>query len=229
LLQEFATLQHLYHSLLSQPLQKCTAEPESRFAARKGLQESLNSCLNHINSGQRVTQTQIKELAKHLQTLGWQGQLSSVWRYYLHCLAPTLFSLPLFSIYELYETILGCLLAGNPFNPLKIHLTGKEDTDGISSFFESKSKLIDSPAPILWRVALSKPSSPLPELSFRIKSSEFSLSVIHAYRDTWLGRHVVVYRRSQEGWICCNDTKITHAAPSASDTIYTVVYESHPV
>lgn len=225
ILQDLAALPQIYDALLSSPLQRGLKESESRFATRLAVQKILYSSILNIRAGKQIEQKEIKALAERLQNLGWQGHLSSAWRCFLHRLAPNLFSLPLFSIYELYETTLYCLLEEAPFFSQQIVMTGKLEPGSCSDFFASHPEFGKTSPHTLWRVALNTPLTDLEE-SFQIGSLEFSLRLVHAYRNTEFGKHVVVYRKSKEEWICCNDTQITPSAPSALDTIYTVVYES---
>lgn len=225
MLQDFAALPQIYDSLLSRPLQKGLKESEARFATRQVVQRSLYRYIQNIRSGKQVEQTDIKILAEQLQSLGWQGHLSSAWRCFLHRLAPSLFPLPFFSVYELYETTLHCLLEQVAFLPLQIVLTGKQDSGSFFDFFASHPEFSKRRSQTLWRVSLNVSPAFL-EKRFQIGSWEFSLKVVHAYKNTSFGKHVVVYRQVEGEWICCNDTQITQAVPSASDTIYTVVYES---
>lgn len=228
MLQDFAALPQVYDSLLSSPLQKGLTEPENRFALRQDVQKSLYRCIQNIRSGKQVEQTDIKILAHQLQSLGWQGNLSSAWRCFLHRLAPSLFSLPYFSVYELYETTLQCLLEQASFLPLQIVLTGIQPSGSFSDFFASHPEFSKTRLQTLWRVSLNESPTFLEE-RFQIGSWEFSLKVVHAYKNTSFGKHVVVYRQVEQEWICCNDTQITQSFPSASDIIYTVVYESRPL
>jgi hypothetical protein len=143
---------------------------------------------------------------------------------FLTSLSSKSFSLPYFSVYELYETTLHCLLEQASFLPLQIVLTGKQDTGSFSDFFAFHPEFSKTRSQTLWRVSLNASSTFLEE-RFQIGSWEFSLKVVHAYKNTSFGKHVVVYRQVEEKWICCNDTQITQSVPSASDIIYTVVYE----
>lgn len=222
LLQDFAALPQTYDSLLSSPLQKGLKESEARFANRQSVQKNLFAYIQKIRSGKNVEQKEIRVLAKQLQDLGWQRYLAPAWHCLLHRLVPSLFSLPHFSVYELYETILQCLLEQTPTLASKIVMTGKQDSRSFSEFFASHAEFTNNQT--LWRVSLEKSS--LPEERFQINSMEFSLKLVHAYRDTPFGKHVIVYRQHEGEWICCDDTQITPSAPSALDTIYTVVYES---
>lgn len=225
MLQDFAALPQIYDSLLSSPLQKGLNESATRFAVRQAAQQTLQRCVDSIRSGKKVEHIEVKALAGQLQELGWQGHLSSAWRCFLHRLAPSFFPLPHFSVYELYEKTLHCLLEQVLSAPLQIVLTGKEDSRSFSEFFASHSELSKMRAPTLWRVSLNASPASMDE-KFQIGSWEFSLRLVHAYQMTPSGKHVVVYRKSEGEWVCCNDTEITHAAPSATDSIYTVVYES---
>lgn len=225
MLQDFAALPQIYDLLLSSPLSKGPDEPAPRFAAREAMQQNLWCCVEDIRSGKRVEHAQVRTLAEQLQGLGWQGHLSSAWRCFLNRLAPSIFPLPHFSVYELYEKTLHCLLEQVDEAPLQIVLTGKQDSRPFSEFFATHSEFSKMDAPSLWRVAVNASPDVLEE-QFQIEDWEFSLQVVHAYQMTPSGKHVIIYRKSDEEWICCNDAQITQAAPSAADTIYTVVYES---
>jgi hypothetical protein len=225
LLQDFAALPKVYDSLLFSPLQKGLKESETRFSVRQAAQQRLFGCIQAIRSGQQVEVAEVRVLAEELRELGWEGHVSSAWRCFLHRVAPSLFTLPHFSVYELYETILHCLSEQAVSSPV-IMLTGKQDSRPFSEFFTSHSSEMRSPT--LWRVSLNTSPAALEE-RFEIGSWEFSLRLVHAYRNTPSGKHVIVYRKHEGEWICCNDAQITQAAPSSSDHIYTVVYESRPL
>lgn len=225
MLQDFAALPQIYDSLFSTPLQRGLNEPATRFAARQAVQRMLWRCVEKIRSGQKVRHAEVRALADLLQKLGWRGHFSSAWRCFLHRLAPGLFSLPHFSVYELYEKTLHCLVGQMSSIPLQVVLTGKPNSLPFSAFFASHPEFPRMRVPSLWRISLNT-SPALMEENFQIGLWKFSLRLVHAYRNTPSGKHVIVYRKSGEEWVCCNDTQITRAAPSATDSIYTVVYES---
>lgn len=225
MLQDFAALPQMYDSLVDSPLEKGLDEPEERFLVRQAMQQNLRRCVESIRSGNRVEHAEVRTLAQQLQGLGWQGHVSSAWRYFLFRLAPSLFPLPSFSVYELYEKTLHCLLEQVPSAPLQVVLTGMQDNRCFSDFFASHPEFSKMHSPTLWRVSLNTSPASLEE-RFENGPWEFSLRIVHAYRNTSSGKHVVVYRKNEGEWICCNDAQITQAAPSAVDNIYTVVYES---
>lgn len=228
ILQDFAALPHVYDPLLLSPLKKSSDETELRFVTRQAMQQCLRHCIGKIRSGNLVEDAEVRNLAEHLQHLGWQGHLSSAWHCCLSRLAPGLFPVSHFGVYDLYEKTLKYLLPQNPQFLGKIVLAGKEDTRSFSEFFASHPELQKGNLQKLWRIALNQPPATLEE-HLVVGSRAFSLQVVHAFRTTPLGKHVVVYRKVEGEWICCDDTQITRAAPAASDHIYTVVYESRPL
>jgi len=228
MLQDFAALPASHDALLSAPLQQGLQEPTARFVTRLAIQQRLSSCIQRIRSGLLVEYSEITALASELQNLGWKGHLSSAWSCFLYRLAPSLFSLPHFSVHELYEMTLSCLLEQVSTAPYRMVLTRKQDTRPFFEFFVSHREYSRATQPTLWRVAVDTPPAALEE-QFQLGTCLFSLQVIHAYRDTPYGKHVVVYRRHEGEWISCNDADITQSAPSAQDTIYTMIYESHMV
>ncbi len=223
ILQEFAASNTDF--LLSVPVKQGPDESEIRFSLRRDVQECLRNYINRIRLGQEVKRSEVRLLAEKLKALGWQGDLSSSWWYsLLHRLAPQIFPLPHFSVHELYETILSILLEGDVSMPCRIVLSRKEDARPFPEFFASHP--FNAHAPSLWRVALDDSPASLEEY-FQIKDSNFSLQVLHAYRTTPRGKHVVIYRKYEEKWICCDDTKITWGKPLANDKIYMAVYTAH--
>ncbi len=199
MLQELAALPQIYDSLLvpsEQPLQEC-----------------LLRCVRSIRSGTRVSQAEVHALAAQLQKLGWQGSLSSAWRCLLSRLAPQLFPLPLLDASDLYQKTLGYLLEQAESVPRQFILADKEFQPHLEKH------------PSLWRVPLTN-SPRLLEEQFQAGPLLFSLRVIHAYRTTPFGKHVVVYRQQEGEWICCNDTEITRHPPLPTDTLYEAIYAS---
>lgn len=225
MLQDFATLPQIYDSLLYSFPRKGPEELESRFIVRQTMHQCLVRNVEKIRSGKQVEHAEVRTLAEQLQRLGWQGHLSSAWRCFLHRLAPGIFTLPHFNVYELYERTLNCLLEQKPLAPMQIIFTGKENTRSFSGFFASHPQFSKMDIPVLWRVSLNTSLTSLEE-RFQIGVWEFSLRIVHAYRMTPAGKHVVVYRKCEEEWVCCNDTQTTLAIPPATDNTYMVVYES---
>lgn len=226
MLQDFAALPHVYDPLLFTSVQQGLNESQERFVIREAVQQNLRCCIANIRAGGRVRYTEIRRLAEQLQKLGWQGHPSSAWRYFLYRLAPSLFPLPHFDVYPLYETTLNCLLEQKSSFPMV--LTGKKDARSFSTFFASHAQFSTMSCPTLWRVALDASPTVLEE-QFQIDSWQFSLQILHASRNTSYGKHVIVYRKNEGEWICCNDTEVTCTAPSAQDNIYMAVYESRLV
>lgn len=220
LLQELATLPAVYDPFLNTLLQKGPNEPEERWIARQSVQQSLMDCVRNIRHGMQVEQIQIETLAHHLQYLGWEGHISSIWRTLLHRFAPHLFPLPCLSVFQLYKKILNSITNPPSQTPLPIILAGKPNPGSLFDFFSSQP--IHSPS--LWRIALNHSPTDLEE-RIEVGPWEFSLRVVHAYQLFASGKHVVAYRKWERDWICCNDRQISQSSPSAAEKIYMLVYE----
>src|SRR3989338_7182271 len=213
MLQEFAFLPAHYDAFLEAPLPRGEGENAIRFGYRQAAQKCIWRAVQSIRAGMTVEKKEIRELACLLQRLGWEGALSSLWARLLHWLAPSVFPLPLYSAFGLYEKVLSLLLETVPPEraPTQFVLLGDEKA------FSSVVPVAERGQRMLWR--MSHPTRVLRD-EFDEGAHPFSLKLLHVYRDL-PDRHVVVYQKRPEGWLLCDDANITPAALLPSDSIYT--------
>ena len=228
MLQDFACLPQVYDVFLQYPLQKSDEEDEQRYQNREALRQSLYRSIVEIRSGVRVEKKEIEEIASHLQTLGWTGNLGTLWQRFLHWVAPCIFSLPQFSAYELYEKTLALLVAGQS-SEYQIVFLQKEDVEiSFPQFFANRTEVQKCYYPLLWRVTPKEHRVARLDTSFVVNGRQFSLKCIHAYQETSSGKHVIAYRPYEGQAVCCDDTSISAVETLPLDHLYTLVYESLP-
>lgn len=237
LLQEFAAEYNFYNVFFIAPLQIAKEETKEHFGLRKQLQEHLCLCVKEIRAGMTVKRESIIRLSNLLQKLGWNECSVSLWRIFLHKIAPTLFPIPLPSPYKLYDKVIS--LFSEAYDPSRqIVLLNKDSEVSFTQLFEQYLKTSESrkesnehPNNIthtLWKVCVDPANNILPQEQFQIQEHRFTLKLVHAWYETPHGKHVVVYRKSEERWICCNDAQINELESLPSHQIYAVVYESQP-
>jgi hypothetical protein len=183
-----------------------------------------------------------------LQQLGWNENLAPLWRRLLQKLAPRLFPKPLPSPHQLYDKLISLFSEADASEaydpPRQIVLLFKDSQTSLIELFGQQSRLnskeplsletgsiepVDSISDTLWKVCLDPSIAFIPQEQFQIQQQQFSLKLVHVCHDTPHGKHVVVYRKDEERWLCCNDDQVSERESLPFQNIYAVVYESHPL
>lgn len=224
MLQDFAAEPAFYDTFFTSPLQQGD-EDQTRFALRQQLQRHLYNCIRELRAGNTVKKENVRQLAHLLQQLGWNGHLVSSWRLFLNRIAPTLFPIPVFSPHHIYDTVLALFAeASNPAH--RIVLMGKDLNTPLEKLIENSPAFRDNQQQTLWKIAVDPQENLQLQEQFQLQDSQFSLKLVHLFLKTPHGNHVLVYRKENEGWVCCNDAQIMAVKTLPSTNIYSVVYES---
>ena len=228
LLQEFAALPNYYDMFLSAQLQQGVEESESDFYHRQALQAHLSHCVNQLRTGITVSRSDIRQLSKLLVQLGWQRDTTSHLRRILHEWAPALFTLPTSDPYELYQKIL-LLFPEVSSTSHELQLMTRVTTAAHQQLLAQRQHSLDhDPAPhILWRVDEQAIDGELSlQEDLQIDDRSYSLKVVHVVLERPEGNHVIVYRKENDHWICCDDARVYRVEALPSTNIYAVVYDS---
>jgi hypothetical protein len=218
LLQDFAALPEAYNIFLNSP------------SAHEKFRQHFKSAIENIRAGKTVKKEEVVKLASLLRSLGWEGRVvSSLWRRWLHRLLPCIFSPVYFSPYALYEIVFKNLIAISAVSTHQFVFAGKENRKlPFSQYFQSRAEIKNSKDRFIWRVVPKGGSVPHLEENFQEGQQQFTLKIVHVYQKTFSGKHVLVYRKLGNEWVCCNDTKITAVKKLPTKNIYAVVYASQP-
>jgi ubiquitin C-terminal hydrolase len=228
LLQEFAALPNFYDMFLNAQLEQDVGESESDFRHRQALQTHLSQCVNQLRTGITVNKRDICQLSKLLVQLGWQRDTTSHLRRILHEWVPGLFPLPISDPYVLYEKIL-LLFPEVSSASHEIRLLTRISTAAHQQLFEqSQHSLSPDHAPhILWRVNEQNFNGEIAlEENLQIDERTYSLKIVHVVLQRPTGNHVIVYRKENNHWICCDDVRVYRVDALPSTNIYAVIYDS---
>jgi hypothetical protein len=222
MLQDFAALPKYYDAFIYGSLLQGEGEDAAHFDKRKEVQKLLQRSIQAIRRGSTVKKEEVQKLAHFLQGLGWEGSLPSLWRRFLHLVAPCLFPIPEFSVFKLFEKTIG-VLTHSIFESRSaasiVFLSGADVENAISTFL-SREESVNHQA--LWRIA-TEPGKPILE-EVKVGKRTFTLRLAHAEKKGRFGNHVVVYRKGERGWLCCDDTRITAIKELPLHSIYSLVY-----
>lgn len=227
LLQEFAALPSYYDFFLSTSLVRRQDEAESEFLQRKILQEHLRDCIRKIRSGQTVTSEEMHPVALLALQLGWQHHDMTLLHRVLYRWAPTIFPMPPADPTSLHLFLLN-VISDSPETPLIVGL-GKR-TVTYQEAFENSSIMQSCQDVALCRIIHSeaqiKETVILPE-RIETQNRQYSLQLVHVFKETGIG-HVIVYRKVNDQWLCCDDANVYAVKALPPTDIYTVVYASQP-
>lgn len=228
LLQEFAALPNFYDLFLNVQLEQDIGESESDFRHRQALQTHLALCVNQLRTGLTVNKDDVCQLSKLLVKLGWQRDTTSHLRRILHEWAPGLFPLPTSDPYVLYEKIL-LLFPEVTSASHEIQLLTRISTAAHQQLFEqSQQSLSPDHAPhILWRINEQDFNGEIAiQEDLQINERTYSLKIVHAVLTRPTGNHVIVYRKENNHWICCDDVRVYRVNALPSTNIYAMIYDS---
>jgi hypothetical protein len=227
LLQEFAALPHFYDALLSAPLQQQPEESPCHLTQRKELQSQLHLCVTKVRSAQLVSRNDVSHLMTLLLELGWQNETTSALQRALYKWAPGIFTLPFADPYQLFEKVISFYPEAS--SDAKIALLGRTSAVAYRQLFEQSPVIECKNDSILWRVAEDYDATIELQENLQIKNRFFSLKLVHELVRTPRGNHVVIYRREQDKWICCNDVHVFQVSSPPLKNVYAVVYESQNI
>jgi hypothetical protein len=224
MLQDMAAEPAFYDTFFTTQLQQ-GSDDNGRFTLRRELQGHLLYCITKIREGNLVKKQEVRRLANLLQQLGWGGHLVSAWRLFLNRIAPSLFPIPLFSPYKLFDTILA-LFSEVSHPSHRIVLMAKSREISFEKLIETSDAFHESQPNTLWKIAVDPKENPnLPE-QFELHECQFTLKLVHHLQETPRGNHVLAYRKHNEGWVSCDDTQVEAVKSLPTSNIYSVVYES---
>lgn len=230
LLQEFASLPSYYDYYLVTPLQQRTDESSSLFAKRNEFQECLKQCVNDVRDGTGVKRHQISQLSLLLSQLGWKVK-RSVRHLFLKTPNPQ----------EIYDKILAVFTGfssdqkefseyppkslGDSYD---IALLGREPLSSFDQVINESSVINSNSTNILCRIAEIKLGGTLlcPD-AFELGKRKFTLKLLHVYQSSYTTKHVIIYRKEEGLWFCCNDENIYRVDSLPLNHIYIAVYDSH--
>jgi hypothetical protein len=228
LLQEFAALPNFYDMFLNAQLEQGVGESESDFRHRQAFQTHLSQCVNQLRTGLTVNKNEVCQLSKLLVQLGWQRNTTSHLRRILHEWAPGLFPLPTSDPYVLFEKIL-LLFPEVTSSSHEIRLLTRISTAAHQQLFEqSQQSLSPDHAPhILWRVNEQNFNGEAAlQDHLQIDDRTYCLKIVHVVLDRPTGNHVIVYRKENDHWVCCDDARVYRVDALPSTYIYAVIYDS---
>lgn len=227
LLQEFAAMPDFYDMFLNAKLEQSVSESESNFRHRQALQAHLSHCVNQLRGGITVNKRDICQLSRLLVQLGWQRDIAPPLRRILHDWSPELFPLPMSDPCELHEKIL-LLFPEAASESHIIRLLTRVSTVAHQQLFEQfQHGLSTDHAHILWRVNEQDFHGDIAlEENLQIGGRTYSLKVVHMVLEKPQGNHVIVYRKENGHWICCDDARVYRVDAIPSTNIYAVIYDS---
>lgn len=216
LLQEFCAFPEIYEPFLHAQLRQDVQESNEHFEDRKRLQAHLAACVQELSAGRSVPYFMATQLSNQLLGLGWLKEDLS----FFQKMAPSIFSLPLASPDALYKFVVPMLQHGEETKTCIVLL----DKDAGESFQNAIAKGLSQVAPdarCLWRVTKDFREETCFEESFSVGDFTFTLKMVMSFQD----KHVVAYRKMENGWILCNDERITAVHEPVMSGVYMVLYD----
>jgi hypothetical protein len=224
LLQEIAALPELYDACLYSKLQPCPHETPQSLKLRQQLQKHLADCISKLRLNLIVNKKEMQQLSHLLLSLGWLANSTALWRRLLHQWAPSIFSLPLSSPHEAYDTFLS-LFAEYPSH--KMILMGQNSAFSVRQILKKEQALSGQSKQVFWRIACNPDNKVFFPRQFKHQNYIYQLRLVHVKQMD--ARHVILYRKEQKRWLCCNDTSIQVADSLPKQGIYALMYSSNKI